>query len=378
MVVTAFIWLLPQGVAAQDSGVLAAPRVTVDQVTLAHANSARAQIAVQGDRLLFERVDFDGFSRVWTSRLDGTFERCLTCDNPDFRQSHTGVARWHPSGNLIAFLVERPLQKNKRRGTDRVSKPTPFIAIPGRNRSSDIWLASADGKRFWNLTNSANRGGNPVYTFAFSHEGNVLAWSEREASASGSLWGAWVLQVGSFRIARATPKLSKVVSHRPTGPGFVSVNEFAADDLAIDVAATPRELPSTVEGQDLFRYHLTNRRVEPWTETPTAWDDYLTFSPVDDLAVFSSSGGFPPAAPLQRQTPSFLPITELWIANEKGDLLTALTGFNDPLSPYYLGEPAHVGPATWTADGRALLVTVTPISDPFSPALFRVEISVSG
>ncbi len=353
------------------------PSISVQQVTLVQESGARAQFSVQGDRLLFERPSHDGFQRIWTMRRDGTFERCLTCDSPDFQRQHTGAAKWHPSGELIAFLVEKPLESNRRRTANSDFRPTPFLSIPGRNRGSDLWLASADGRRFWNLTNTANRGGSPVHTFAFSHEGGHLAWTQREASAAGSVWGSWVLQVGRFRFARATPKLAKVTQHRPTGPGFVAVTGFAPDDLAIDLSATSRQPPSTIEGQDLFRYRLDSKELAPWTESATAWDGYLAFSPTEDIAVFATTDGFPAFAPLERETPSFLPRTELWVANVAGDLLAPLTGFNDPLSTHYLGEAVHVGPAAWTPEGDEILVTVTPLSDPFSSALYRLSLLIT-
>lgn len=364
----------PRGT-AQEQAQSAATTPRVTDVTLANSDAARAQFSIQGDRLLFDKVDRNGWTRLWTVRADGSFERCLTCDNPDFTVQHTGDARWHPSGDLIVFVVERPLVGN-RRGS---KPPTPFMAVPGRNRSSDLWLVTADGKRFWNLTNTAARGGAPVASPAFSHEGDRLAWSQREAASGGSAWGSWVAQVGRFRYQRATPHLSRVVARRSTRAGFLTVAGFAPDDRSLDVAGPPLQPPFVITGQDLFRLPMDpeadGAEITPWTDSPTTWDGHLAFAPDGNLAVFASSEGFGVLEPLRRDSARFLPRTELWIANRGGDLLRRLTGFNNPTTDHYLGEPAHIGPAAWTPEGDALLVTVTPLSTPGRPSLFRVDLS---
>lgn len=375
-------WLVA-AVAVALEGQEAPPTVGVPRVveaTLARSDSARARFSVQESVLLFDRVDARGWTRLWTVHRDGSFERCLTCDAAPFVGHHTGAGRWHPSGELIVFLAERPA-RGKPSGD---LPPTPFLATPGRNRGNDLWLASADGKRFWNLTNSANRGGNRVHVAAFAHEGNRLAWSEREATG-GSVWGGWVVQVGRFHFRRATPHLSDVTGHRLDRAGFVEVMGFAADDRGLDIGATPSQPPFAVGGQDLYRRALGQREAgdrrrgqssgpstTAWTETPTAWDGHLAFSRDGAWAVFASTQDMPPRPPAQRDE-VFLPPTELWIADPDGDVLQRLTGFNDPTSPHFLGEPAHVGPAAWTPEGNALLVTVTPRSTG-RPALFRLDL----
>ncbi len=373
--------LLPPGaISGQQPALPVAPETTaqpvaprVAEVTLARPDSARAQFSIQGEGLLFERLDSSGWTQLWTVRRDGTFERCLTCDNPDFNNSHTGAGQWHPSGDLIAFLVERPAA-GKRRGN---VLPTPFLATPGVNRGNDVWLAARDGRRFWNLTNSASRGGNRVHIPAFSHEGDHLAWSEREGS-DGSEWGTWLVQVGRFRFSRATPRLAKVTAHRFVRPGFVEVVGFAADDQAVDLAGPPLQPPLSVKGQDLYRLPLTAgaegaQAVAPWTESPTAWDGHLAFSRDGRWAVFASTRGLPPQEMIRAADGAFAPVTELWIADPAGYVLERLTGFNDPTSDHYLGERAHIGPAEWTPEGDALLVTVTPRSTGRS-SLFRLDL----
>lgn len=364
----------------QDSPVPASPVVVprVAKATLARPDAARARFSVQGEELLFERLDADGWTRLWTVQRDGTFERCLTCEAVPFAGQHTGAGRWHPSGQLIVFLAERPARGKPRSNLP----PTPFLATPGRNRGNDLWLATADGKRFWNLTNAANRGGNRVHVAAFSHEGDRLAWSEREASA-GSDWGSWLAQVGRFRYRRATPRLDEVTAHRLPRAGFIEVMGFADDDSALDIGAMPAQPPFTVLGQDLYRLSLTRgpagdggepsgQAPTPWTETATAWDGYLAVSRDGRWAVFASTQGQPPQQPLDPER-AFLPPTELWLADFEGNVLERLTGFNDPVSGHYLGEPAHVGPAAWTPEGDALLVTVTPRSSA-RPSLFRLDL----
>ncbi len=323
---------------------------------------------------MFDRVDSRGITRLWTAGRDGRFERCLTCEIPQFRAAHTGAARWHPSGEFVVLMSERPFVQPDNRRDLPVS---PFLGAPGRNRGSNIWILSVDGKRLWAVTGGGREVAGAVAAPIFSYEGDRLAWVEREASAAGSAWGQWAVNSGRFRFRRSAPHVSKVDRHRLPSKSFATTLTFTPDDGGVIVAGPPAQVPSGVEVQDVFSYDFESKSATPLTDTADSWEGHWAAAPSEPLAVFSSTFGLDRPPRVKRETTWFRPVSELWIGNPVTDTYAQLTRFNNPLSEHYAGVPVHVGPATWAPEGDALLVTVTPVSGNDVPSLYRIELTTT-
>jgi len=122
---------------------------------------------------------------------DGTDEHCLTCEKPALKDcDHRGTSYWHPNGKYIVFTAENALYHRKKGISSR----------PGIGRNFNVWIMTADGKRFWQITDYPENWGS-IET-KFSHDGTMIYWNEEfmmekypkgkpedPISHPGSYWG---------------------------------------------------------------------------------------------------------------------------------------------------------------------------------------------
>ena len=194
----------------------------VSQIEFVFRGAARPAWSQQGDWVAYDRRGSDGYSDLYIARPDNAFDRCLTCDLNQFNRQHAGNATWHPSGRFLVFQTETPFKEG--------GEPYPFLAIPGRNRGSGIWVISPEGKDLFQLVGQ-REGAFPAHGPRVSFEGGQLAWSERVAS-SGT-WGDWVIRVGELTSGRA-PRLRSVRTFEPAAQkAFYEISSFTPDDRGL-------------------------------------------------------------------------------------------------------------------------------------------------
>ena len=123
------------------------------------------------DLLVFNKgVGPLGIQELFTAKPDGSEERCLTCNKDipgTFKKwlihGHRGEPAWHPSGDYLVFLA--------------TNENGDFIkGLSGIGSNNDVFITTADGSKFWQITNiEPHRGlGGP----AFSHDGTKIEWLE--------------------------------------------------------------------------------------------------------------------------------------------------------------------------------------------------------
>jgi Tol biopolymer transport system component len=247
----------------------------------------------------------------------------------------------------------------------------PFVA-PGRNLGDDIWAISFDGRRFWNLTNRAERGGR-VLSPRFSHEGDRVVWSERVASI-GSTWGQWVLRVARFDIRRGVPRLHDVETYKPGSQRlFYESYGFTPDDRGILFGAN-LEPGQSEDGLDLFVLRLASGELQRLTYAADQMDRFARLSPDGRKIVWASGReifrrrvAFEGRI-LSRETP-----LDLWQMDAGGGELERLTGFNDVFSNHYTGQ-VMVGTPSWSREGDRLIVPVIPLDDSGPGGLYMLEL----
>jgi len=87
--------------------------------------------------IAFDRKGSDGYYDIWTINLDGTNEKCLTCEAAGIPQMHNGNPTWHASGSYIVFQAQDPNLK------------TPWYenwaTHPGGGINSNLWIANKEG-----------------------------------------------------------------------------------------------------------------------------------------------------------------------------------------------------------------------------------------
>lgn len=319
--------------------------------------------APRGDWIAFDRPNHNGFSQLHVARPDGSAERCLTCDVWELRNRHCGSPTWHPSGEHIVFVVEKPVKSD--------GAPLPLLSVPGGNLGMDLWAISFDGRDAFNITNRAERGGR-VLAPRFSHEGDRLVWSERQASGGGA-WGQWSVQVARFTATRGVPRLRGAKTYRPgTQQRFIETYGFTPDDRGVLFAANLD--PGQPEGGlDLYVLRLESGEIRRLTAT-RALDRFARLTPDGRWLVWASSlsqrDDEPVFERLEKSTDTAL---DLWMMDAEGRQARRLTRFNDATSAEYFGR-VMTGTVAWSRDGRQLLVPLVTVGSKGGGGLYLLEL----
>jgi Tol biopolymer transport system component len=323
-------------------------------LTLISPDGGRVDWAPRGDWIAYDRVDPEGYSRLYVARPDGRERRCLTCQPLEFRRRHTGNPTWHPSGRYLVFEVEKPFR--------RAGAPEAFLRVPGRNLGSDLWAISFDGRTFFRLTGDAEGGSNRVHSPRFSHEGDRLVWAERVAGGSG--WGEWELRVAEIGDRRGVPRLGKVRQHSISRDHrFLEPYGFTTDDRGLLLAANrPPNGPEA--GLDLFLLRLDGGEATRLTGDGSRFNRFARLAPNGRWLVWATD------RELGRR-PGAAVALELWMMRDDGGEARRLTRFSDVFAGDYTG-PVAVRSAAWSPEGDRLLVLAAPVEGSTSGSLYQL------
>ncbi len=319
--------------------------------------------SAQGDRVAYDRADDRGLFQLYILDVATKSERCLTCGVPEFKGDHSLNPAWHPSGDYLAFQVQRNGRKLKTDG--------PALLTPDRAPFADLWLIRADKKDFWQLTRNAEIG-SAVLDAHFSFEGDRLVWSERVASRKGR-WGTWRLRTGQLEFKRGVPHLDKLRTPGGKPTGLLLAHGFAPDDRTLLFSAHLEEGQAEI-GLDLYTLEqggkgktgdkgsvrLTHSRAGP--------EEYARYAPRGDLLAFTSNAEVRGRPVANRILPN-----ELWLMKGDGTEKRRLTRFNDPLADEYLGD-TYVGDFAWNPRGREIAVQLQYGTDGAKSAIFLLEL----
>jgi Tol biopolymer transport system component len=336
-----------------------APANVVRAMSLVSPDAGRVDWAPRGDWIAYDRVDDQGYSRLYVARPDGHDRRCLTCEPLEFRNRHTGNPTWHPSGDYLVFEVEKPFR--------RAGAPKPFLDVPGRNLGNDLWAIRADGRTFFRLTNHVERGSGRVHSPHFSHEGDQLVWAERVAAGGGE-WGDWVLRVARTETRRGMPALGKVRTHTISRQhGFYEPYGFTTDDRGLLLAAD-RPPGGPEAGLDLFLLRFDDGEASRLTGGPANFHRFASLAPNGRWLAFATDRDLP--AP----RPGSPPKLDLWMMRTDGFDARRLTGFSDVFADGYAG-PTAVRSVAWSPEGdRLLILTSSLLGETTSGSLYLLEL----
>lgn len=357
--------LLSFGVPAGGQDNRTVIRVTGRPITAMRQIAAQTKSVDWSEKLnliSFERGGPRRFFEVYTMRPDGSGERCLTCGG-NAPSKHNGSPSWHPSGEYILFGGEKP------------ETPTRFDrwAEPGMGLNCDLWVMTADGKKFWRLTNLPLGTGRDIPGLIhpqFSRDGRKVFWAERVGG--GGSWGRWVLRVADF-IAAPEPHLGSMKTFDPGSrseaagggrsgrggaPRFYESHDFSRDSSK--VLFSGNLLPAQPQhGLDIYELTLANGALKRLTETFEDWDEHAHYSPDGRKIIWMSSTGIDikwgdTRGGVWKQYVK----TDLWMMNADGTGKVRLTYFNEPGSPEYFGKRCIVSDNAWSPDGRQIVVNV--------------------
>lgn len=361
------LWFSVCGAAhGQVAGAALGPRSLTAAPRLLFEDVRTVDWAPRGDWIAFDRRDREGFSELWVARPDGSKERCLTCDFYHLRQHHKGSPTWHPSGEHIVFVAEKPVKSE--------GQPLPFLSVPGGNLGSDLWAVTFDGRDVFNLTNRGGEGGRALAP-RFSHEGDQLVWSQRLASGGGA-WGQWGLQVAGFTASRGVPRLRKPKAFHPGAQRrFFESYGFTPDDRGVLFAANLD--PDQPEGGlDLYVLRLESGELERLTASRSL-DRFARLAPDGRLVAWASSEDQRESEPRfeRREKTTDIPL-DLWLMDSNGSRGSRLTWFNDATASDYFGR-VMTGTAAWSRDGNQLLVPLVPLSGGGGGGLYLLELGTA-
>ncbi len=332
----------------------------VQGARLLKKDAGRMDWSKQGDWIAYDRPEGD-FYHIYVMKPDGTRERCVTCNQWDFRKTNSLSPTWHPSGEYLVFQVQEHAKKLK---LDALKLTTPH-----RGLHSELWVIDVKGSQPVRLTKVGERG-NALLDPHFSHEADMLAWSQRVVSLGR--WGEWEPHAGQFQIKRGVPRLTKVENYRPAvQKGFTAVHGFTPSDRALLISAVP-DPGQSANGRDILELDLETGNFKRLTSTPREWDELVVALPRSDGIVWVSDRS------IQKPKDRFLPRRgDIWYMSASGRRQERLTFFNHPESDTFLGE-ALIDDLAWNPEGDKLLLHVVtagaPGTDTVEQAIWVVDL----
>ena len=304
---------------------------------------------------------------IFTMKPDGSDVRCLTCNKPGLGNGHKGQPYWYPSGDYIVFTAENTDYLRWKDGDDLTVVP----GICGRN--NDVWIMTADGERFWRITNVPESGG--IIRASFSPDGTMLYWNEEysidehgqpsqwsvQRNPLGEKWGLWRIRIADIDLASGEPvmtnhrtvDINKLYSNKVLieGQGIGPDNHliFAAADTSETAGCCQwgwpgEEVFGYTHWSDIYTTDLNGNNLKRLTNTPYLHTENPEFSPDGKRIIFSETRWCVGKS------------GDIYLMNSDGSNRMRLTHLYNPNCPDYLG--LYNGGAgdelDWSPDGEKI------------------------
>jgi Tol biopolymer transport system component len=275
------------------------------------------------DLIAFNAKGNDGRYHIYTAKPDGSDRRQLGAGSATFPQRTTGTPVWSPSGRFIAFVAEKPAHPGN-----------SVSATPGWGSYSDLWVATADGSRAWQLTDVPTDKDHGTIIPEFSPDGRLLEWTKRTAVPKvlnpDRFAGFWVIKIADFSVAAdGTPSLSGVRTVSPAGDAFNETGGFSEDSASL-VFTSDAETHNFWKNQ-IYRLDLQSGVTTRLTRGDS-YNEHPRYTPGGQVLWMSNSGN-----------PSRG--TDWWTMNADGSNPQRLSNFNSDQDTR--GVPAFADPPVW-------------------------------
>ncbi|MBI5294518.1 MAG: hypothetical protein HY869_03505 [Chloroflexi bacterium] len=326
--------------------------LSIESVTTLVELGGNVDWSPDGQWVAYDAPDAENWTQTWLMHSDGSGPTCLTCGNPAAPTPlHLGNPTWHAAQEwLVVQGVEQSFYE--RFPSDDLDYKQRILNV-GVGIGNELWAVSTDGTRFVKLTDtwqeSQFAGG--ILHPHFSHDGRLLAWTQRVSNTPKNLGGAWVIKVADFVLENGLPSLANLRTLHPwSGEGMTEVHSFSPNDASL-LYATNGDGQGE-HGYDIYSLDLASGRSTQLTDTRLEWDEHAQYSPNGSCIVWISSRNAGSTSSLLK--------TELWLMSADGRGQAQLTYFNDPASPLHMRDAYGVVPAdsAWSPDGTQLLVYV--------------------
>ena len=306
-----------------------------------------------GRLIAYDLPDAQNWTGTWVMNVDGTHQRCLTCNNPAApTKFHLGNPTWHPSMEWIVIQGISNSFFNQFPSKDEAYKQR--VMDVGVGIGNDLWAMASDGKRFVQLTDVRSETGfnGGILHPHFSHNGKLLAWAQRIGAVKNDSEGEWAIKIADFSVTSGTPLISNIRTFQPgkATQHLYETHEFTHDDTQLLFASNSDGQAKT--GYDIYRLEIASGQATQLTNTPKEWDEHAQFSPDDKCIVWASSMNAGSKASLLK--------LELWTMAADGSNQQQLTFFNAANATIYPKDPFGSIPAdsSWSPDGKQIAVHV--------------------
>jgi Tol biopolymer transport system component len=301
---------------------------------------------------------------VFVMDPDGRNAECLTCDKPALQGCrHRGQSYWHPSGRFIVFSAESAQYPRKGIGVTH---------RPGLGRNFNVWLMTADGKNFFQLSDYPDNWG--VIETKFSHDGNKIYWNEEYSMElhpkgkpedpvphPGSYWGkesikyrkgeelcAWRVVVADVSFEGGNPIISNIRKISPP-PGFTAIeaNGFTPDDKGfVWSLGNLKETRGRAFWGEIYVSDLDGKNWKRLTNTPWKHNEDPAYSPDGKKIVYkeATKGKGMPSDGM-----------EIFLMDADGSNRVQLTHFSDPGYPEYRADWMQITEFSWSPNGKKIV-----------------------
>jgi Tol biopolymer transport system component len=318
----------------------------VVNVTILQEQGGRVSWLHGQDLIAFDKAGVDGYADVYVMHLDGSGEYCLTCDNGGL-MLHNGNPSWHPLGEYIVFQAQDPDLGGLPPGI--IGK---YVASPGVGINNNLWVMTADGLNFWQVTHVTD--GHGVLHPQFSHDGTSLLWSEIVKPEMDRI-GHWVIKLADFTIENGEPRITNVRAMQPENLQLYEMHGFSPDGQKILFSGVKQG--GYYYDMEIYIMDLTTENIIQLTDNDE-WDEHAHFTPDGKSIIWVSSEGVPqPKGESLEDIMATPPKFEYWIMNIDGSNKCQLSGFNDPTASEYWDVPggAGLGDFDFGPDGNTIV-----------------------
>jgi Tol biopolymer transport system component len=276
------------------------------------------------NRVAFMQPDASGYYRIYTMNPDGSDQ--VEFAPPGLPPGHRGSVYWTPDGRYLLFIA----QKSDWPDTKLFGVPS-YGALPGWGTHDDIWIASADAKAAWRLTDDPNTKREGELLPVISPDGRYVAWGKRQEDKS------YILKVADLS-ETPEPHLSNVRSYQPGAGKYFEPGGFSSDSQSL-VYTTDDGTHSFWQSQ-IYSLNLATGA----TTRLTQGKDYnehpnVVKTPTGDWIIYMSTKGS------QRFRGHLTLGTDWWAMRIDGSNAKRLTFMNSKAdaNPEYFGGPMVAG-----------------------------------
>jgi Tol biopolymer transport system component len=326
----------------------------IESIRLLQAHGTRARWSPQGTRVVFDRINANGYYAVYLSDTKGRIVASLTNGKPGLPNKNNGNPTFDHSGRFVIFISEKQ---------NHFLDTIPAMGDPGIGLYSDIWATDLQTGRFFQLTHYPVKKGfldrTPSFAVVnphFTHDGRNLVWTERYKAGGTNNWGKWRIRIADFSVTeKGVPHISAPrVLYTPAKGTYVTSMGQEGDGAFIFAG----NLDGQHEyGMDQYRWEPATGHLTNLTSTPTVWEEgsslahsgtIVYMSNIDSKYQFNANRNWM-TQPMQR---------DLYLMNKDGRGKERLTFFNTQGAPENIDKITMVTQNDVSPDGKHIVANI--------------------